>query len=554
MFDVDRFVKRRASLRNEYASYATAHRELSEHFRPRRGFYTGKDSSGPKVSGKTKHQKVINGTPLRVSKSAQSGLQAGVTSPSRPWKKIGPATNDFDEVKGAKEFYAETDRRIDFIFAKSNLYRATHGAYADFVDHGPGVIQVEEHDDEVIRCMVHPIGSWVGAVNSDGKVNVFYRDYRPTGHEILHKFGEGPLQSELLVRIKNNPYSRFDVYNAIEPNPLFEKDSFGIAAFPFLSVWWVKGYERRFLKVHGYHEFPVMVFRFYLSDTGDVYGSAPGWDGLGDAKQLQHMVGMKLKAIDKMITPPLQAPTSLQSKGVSLVPGKINYHDSQTPIQSLYRLDLPLGAVLEDIATIEKRLAETYFENLFLMITSTVTRQTTAREIDERREEKLLMLGPVLESISDELLDPLIDRVIGIMRRKGLLPPAPPELEGQEIRVEYISILAQAQRAIQTIPIEQGVAFVGSLAQIWPEAQDRVAVDGAVDAYFAGIGFPPEAIASIREAAAIRQQRADAESQNRQLELAAGAASAAKDASAAQTETPSALSAVAESISSGGPR
>ena len=44
-------------------------------------------------------------------------------------------------------------------------------------------------------------------------------------------------------------------------------------------------------------------------------------------------------------------------------------------------------------------------------------RQITAREIEERHEEKLLMLGPVLERLNDELLRPLIDRTFNIMVR-----------------------------------------------------------------------------------------------------------------------------------------
>lgn len=543
-FTIDRFAKRRRSLLNEYSTYKNIHRELAENFRPRRGFFTKDSSTGPKVTGQKQHQQVINGTPLRASKSAQSGLQAGVTSPSRPWKRLGPASNNFDQVPGAKEFYAETDRRMDFIFAKSNFYQATHTSYADFVDQGPAAIQVDEHDDEVLRCIVHPIGSWVGAVNSDGRVNVFYRDYRPTGHEMLDKFGEEAFPSALRSTINLDPYKRHDLYNAIEPNPFYQgKPAVGIAGYKFISVWWVKGHEQNFIKVHGYHEFPVMVFRFYRSDTSDVYGSSPGMDVLGDAKQLQHMERKKLRAIDKLIDPPLQAPTSLKSKGVSLVPAKVNYHDGPNKIESLYNLNLPLQYVLQDIESVEKRISEAYFEDLFLMISQTVNRQVTAREIEERHQEKLLMLGPVLESISDELLDPLIDRVVGIMRRKGLLPEAPPELEGQEIKVEYISILAQAQRAVQTVPIEQGIVFVGQGSELFPEMRDRINPDGLVDVYFERIGFPPEATRTIREADGVRQQRATQAAQDRQLDLAAGAAAAAKDASAARLDEPNVLTA-----------
>lgn len=542
-FTIDRFVSRRRSLRNEYASYQEHYAEIAANFRPRRGHYIREadqatvGGASVKIDGQKRHHQIINSTPLRVAKNAQSGLQAGVTSPSRPWKKLGPSDQQLLEIPGAREAFEELDKRMDFVLQKSNWYRATHTAYADFVDMGPAAVQIDSHADDVIRCHTHPIGSWVAAVNADGKTEAFYRDYRPTGHELRTKFGLGKLPRELQSEIKRDPYKRYDLHNAIEPNPFFAGEgapALGLAVFPFISVWWVKGHEQDFLHTHGYYEFPVMVFRFYKTETGDAMGYSPGMDALGDAKQLQHMEKMKLRAIDKMVEPPLQAPLALKQKGVSLVPGKVTYHDSQQRIESLYNVNLRIDYVHADIQQIERRLSETFFEDLFLMITTGVTRQVTAREIEERHEEKLIMLGPVLESIHDEFLDPAVDRVLGIMRRAGLWPQFPDDLEGVDIKVTYTSILATAQRAVQTISIEQGFNFAATSAQFKPEILDRIDEDGMADEYFERIGFPAKAIRSVRDAKAIRDQRAQAAARQAQLEMGAQAASIAKDANAAQ--------------------
>lgn len=543
-FDVARFVKRRRSLRSDFSSYVDQLDEIAQNFSPRRGQYIREASGQDKITGKKLHQQVINTTPLRVSKNAQSGLQAGVTSPSRPWKKVGPADPTLRDVPGSAEFYTELDRTIDFVYAKSNFYRATHTAYGDFVDFGVAAVQIDEHADDIIRCQTHPMGSWVGACNSDGRVDVFYRDYRPHGHEIMTKFGREQLPTEILDKIKLNPYNRMDLYNAIEPNPFYAgRGSIGIPAFKYLSVWWIKGHDRDFIKVHGYHEFPVMVFRMYKSENGDAYGYGAGYDGLGDAKQLQHMERKKLRALDKTVEPPLQAPTALRNKGVSMVSGKVTYHDGPGKVESLYNLNLPLQYVLQDIDSVQQRLSEMFFEDLFLMITSSVQRQTTAREIEERHEEKLIMLGPVLESINDEFLDPGIDRTLGITRRAGMFPPAPPELEGSDLKVEYISILAQAQRAIQTIAIEQGVNFaVAAAANGLPSVLDRINADGTVDEYFERIGYPPKGIRSLRDAEELRGLRAQQQQQERNLALAGEAAKMTKDVTDAGITQPNVLS------------
>lgn len=58
------------------------------------------------------------------------------------------------------------------------------------------------------------------------------------------------------------------------------------------------------------------------------------------------------------------------------------------------------------------------------------------------------MLGPVLERLNSEFLNRSIDRVFGIMLRAGLIPEPPEVLQGQTLKTEYISVLAQAQKQV----------------------------------------------------------------------------------------------------------
>lgn len=534
-FDIDRFVKRRSTLRNEFSSYRENYREIAEHFRPRRGFYlsTSEQTSGGRPDGRKRHQHIINSTVLRVAKNAASGLQAGVTSPSRPWKKLGTSQPDHLEYPGAREAYDELDRMLDYVLQVSNFYSASHTSYADYVMFGPAAMQIDEDRDEVIRCQVHPCGSWVGASNARGRINVFYRDYRLTGHEIAEKFSESNIPGSVRDEIRRDPYKRFDVHNAIEPNPYYTAGpAIGIAAFPYISVWWLKGHELDFLKVHGYHEFPVMVYRFSKSELNDAYGDAPGIDALGEAKQLQHQEEQKLRGLDMLVLPPMSAPTALRTKGVSMIPGHVTYYDGQQKVESLYNIDLPMQELRADIQEVERRLSELFFEDLFLMITQGVGRQVTAREVEERHEEKLIMLGPVLESMQDEFLDPAIDRVLNIMKRRGMWPEFPEELDGQEIKVEYVSILATAQRAVRTISMEQGLNFVGASVELLPEMLDRIDPDGLVDEYFDATGFPAKARRTIREAEERRAARAKAQQQQENMAMAGAAAQVGKDAAA----------------------
>src|SRR5260221_11238557 len=144
------------------------------------------------------------------------------------------------------------------------------------------------------------------------------------------------------------------------------------------------------------------------------------------------------------------------------------------------RIDLShLG---QDIAEVQGRIKQAFYANLFLMMAESDRRQITAREIDERHEEKMLMLGPVLERLHDELLDPLVKRVFAIMARHRMIPPLPRSMQPQQLTVEFISMLAQAQKAVATGAIERFWQFGMQIAAAKPEAMDRLVPDGALRA------------------------------------------------------------------------
>lgn len=131
----------------------------------------------------------------------------------------------------------------------------------------------------------------------------------------------------------------------------------------------------------------------------------------------------------------------------------------QTNVQ---QLQLKIDKVVNDIK-------DGLYNSLFLALLTQDNPQMTAREVAERHEEKLLMLGPVLERIHYELLDPLIARTFRLATDAGMIPPPPEGIDLGETEIEYVSILSQAQKAVGVSRIEQSVAFLGSMVSVYPE-------------------------------------------------------------------------------------
>jgi hypothetical protein len=168
----------------------------------------------------------------------------------------------------------------------------------------------------------------------------------------------------------------------------------------------------------------------------------------------------------------------------------------------------------------------------------------TAREVEERHQEKMLVLGPVLERLNEELFDPMIDRTFAIMQRhsegvwrgalggRALLPPPPPDMQNEEIRVEYTSILAQAAKATSTRSLEAFGQFVGAIAQFDQGVLDKVDFDQFVDEYADAQGVPAKLIRGDDEVTQIRAGKA----QQARMQQMAAMAPAAKDLASAMKD------------------
>ena len=271
-------------------------------------------------------------------------------------------------------------------------------------------------------------------------------------------------------------------------------------------------------------------------------GVGPGMEALGDIKQLQQEQFRKSQGIDYMARPPIAIPAELKGREIDTLPGGVSYFNlgGSARIQNLMDVRIDLSHLLNDIQDVRERINAHFFADLFLMI-SQDNRATpaTATEVAERHEEKLLMLGPVLERLHDEMLSPLIDITFSRLLEAGALPPPPPELEGVDLKVEFVSVLAQAQRAVGLGAIDRLLGTVGNLATASqdPSVWDKVAKDEAVERYADMLAVDPELIVSDDKVALVRQSRAEQQQQQQMAQQLPEMAKAYKDAAQGDAAT-----------------
>jgi hypothetical protein len=190
---------------------------------------------------------------------------------------------------------------------------------------------------------------------------------------------------------------------------------------------------------------------------------------------------------------------------------------------------------------VQNRIQRGFYADLFAMMINSDRRQMTATEVVERHEEKLVLLGPVLQRINVELLDPLLDDVFEYALEAGLLPEPPEALAGEELEVEYISLLAQAQQAAAASSLERVMGFAGNLVAVFPDIVDGIDSDEALRQYSEILGTSPDVIISDDELQAKRQARAEEQQQMQAMEQASQLAQGAKVLSETDTQNPNAL-------------
>jgi hypothetical protein len=340
---------------------------------------------------------------------------------------------------------------------------------------------------------------------------------------------------------RNNMDAWVTVVHAIEPRSERDPTRRDAKNMPWASCYFEEGTNPgKFLRESGFRDFRVVAPRWHATG-GDIYGYSPGMEALGDVKQLQHEQLRKAQAIDYQTKPPMALPMSAKGSEIDMVPGGVSYFDNvggagAGGARSLFDVRLDLNYLLNDIQDVRSRINSAFYADLFLMLASNDLSNMTATEVAERHEEKLLMLGPVLERLHDELLDPLIHLTFVDLLEAGALPPPPPELDAQALRVEFVSMLAQAQRAVGTSATDRFVVNLGAVAQFKPDVLDKFDADSWVDAYSESLGIDPELIVANEQVALIREQRAAAQQAAEQSEQVKQASEAARNLGGVATQ------------------
>jgi len=524
--------------------------QIKEYLLPDRGrnLNTSNSPDTEYNQGEWSRASIIDDVPERAMGIASNGMMEGMTSQTRPWFKMGPEGPMDGVPRSHLVWYDMVTESIRGVFNRSNLYKVLPGIYKELLGFGTHCSFLETDPIETINIKSFTVGEYYLLDDPRGRIQKAFRNIYMTAENIIQQFGEDNCPPVVVEAAKGDKTfnKAFQVRHVIMPasKDVPVKDILGR---PWLSVYYVKdaGVNEGLLGVRGYSEDPILAPRWDIV-SNDVYGKeCPGMVSLGNVRMLQKEQEQKLIALDKKTNPPLLSED--ESAVLDTFPGGVSYTQgvagNRASIQQLYDVNFDVASVSADIQEVQASIREAFFNDFFLLV-GRKTERMTATEVMELQSEKLMMLAPVFQRITDEFIEPLIDRTFWIMARQGLLPEPPPDLDIDNIKIEHISLLAQAQKAATVRSIESSLGFAVQVAAIAPGVLDNFDFDKAVIDYNDLIGAPASHIKDPAIVAAIREQKAQQEAMAQQMEMMNAAAQGAETMSKAQVGNNSVLDAL----------
>lgn len=543
--EIQSLQKRFETLKNDASVWISSWKELKYWIRPTRGKFEGDTVND---GSELENQDNINNTPQLATRIFASGMYSGVTNPSRNWFKFITDMKEQNESQTVKIWLEELEDKVRSIFVKSNIYQSYKSIYEElFVFATTAALIIRDYED-VVRLRTFTVGEYFLGNDSRGKANTFCREFSMTVCNLVEEFGEGNVSDRVLTMYRNKQHDDLiTVRHMICPRKYINPEKKDNKNMPFASYYWEQGSnENKFLSESGYLKFPVISSPWDQIVSSDVYGkSSPGWEMLSDVKQLQVMEKDKLINSGKFARPAYLVDSEIEDYDLNLNPDGITRFNPANGSVGVKTIEVqPLDPRILDKEAVIERINKTGYVNLFMMFSQSEDSRMTATEVIKRDSEKMLALSPVLENINNNLISPLIQYTVELILEGGLVSDPPEELAGKTIKIEYISIIAQAQKMVGTNSIEQLASFTGNMSAVFPDIVDNFDSDEAYTAYGEKLGVPARIIRGKEKVAAIREGRTRQAQEQQAMQNAMATVQGAKVLSDTQIRPNTALTAL----------
>lgn len=498
------YIKKRVdALASDRGTWEVNWQEILDYVMPRKA-----DVVTLRTKGEKRTEVLFDSTAITANNLLAASLQGTLTSPSLAWFSIKLRDEELNENRAVQLWLEDTAKRMYDTFNETNFNTEVHEMYLDLCSIGTAAIFVEEgnngFDTDGIHFNTLHIAEYYIQENINGKVDTLYRKYKLTARQAVQEFGEKNVGEKILTAAKEKPDQKFNFIHAVEPTEDYKRATGKTSTkLPFHSCH-VCEEDKMVVRTGGYNEFPYLVPRWSKA-TGEIFGRSPSYNALPDIKTLNKAVEIGLKAWAKAIDPPLLVQDDGVIGRVRTTPAGITVVRNDGAIKPL---QIGSNWQITDLKENQLRTAirQAYYSDQLQLQEGP---QMTATEVQVRYELMQRLLGPTLGRFQSEFLNPLIERVFGIMYRAGALSREPDIVRGSKIDVEYVGPLARSQRMEEAVSIERLYQLAMNVSQVDPAIMDNINHDEAIRLRGKLLGVPKTVLRGRDEVEEMRNARAE---------------------------------------------
>ena len=511
-------VKRKGKLKAQRGTWETHWQDLSNFVLPNEADFNLKRSKGDKRT-----TLVYDSTGIHANEMLAAGLHGMLTNPASNWFSLRVKNDSQGTGSGseAKQWLEDTTNAVMAEISAPDVAFSSHihEYYLSLCSIGTACMFVGEPSTrEGISFRAIHIDEIFIAENADGIIDTVFRSFKMTVRQIVQKWGEESLSPRIKRMYEKQEFDKeIELLHCVYPRDDVDKGKRAATMLPVASIY-IDEKEHHVLAEGGFDEMPYMVSR-WAKTVGEVFGRSPAMTALPDIKMLQEIMKTTIKAAQKVVDPPLLVPDDGVLGPVRTIPGGLNYYraSSGARIEPLLTGG-NIGISYEMMTDLRDRIRTTFFLD---QLQFQGAPRMTATEVIERTERTLRLLGPTLGRLQSEFLGPMIERIYGVLSRSGRLPEPPESISEQELKIEYVSPLARAQRQTETQGIMRTLEFIGPIAGLDPQAAQIIKGADTVRHIAELNGVPPMLLKSNEEL--MEEAKAQQEAQAAQQQMMQGA-------------------------------
>ncbi len=481
--------------------------------------------------GTERTDEIVDTTGVMASMEMASGLSQNLVPPGQKFFTLLTPDESVNKIEDVRRFLNSlTDITHEALFT-SNFLLQLNETLRSLAVFGTGCLF--STFDLGLNFMDYDIANYVIMENSRRRVDAIFVKFCYTATQAFEKWGNNAGESVLraLENIKTQG-QLFEFLHYVAPRDFPKSSLTDNLNMPFESIY-ISLKDKVSVEEGGFEDFPYHVVRWSKS-SNEIWGRGQGIFSLPDVRMLQWMKAGLIECANKHNDPALLVNEAFEGE-VRVGPGGINYvNDITNSIRAIKEAQGNFPITKDMLEMQQEVVKKDFFNDVFVRLGNLTGDRRTTLEIRELIAEGLQRLGPPIGRINEELFTPLINRSAFLLLNNGRVPfPIPPELDGQNLKIEYIGRLALELKSHQARAAQQWLTDIGELVQIFPEARDIVNVDSAVKRRGETLGVHIDDINTDEVIAAKRQARQEAIQQQQALEMAQAAGKTYKDASGA---------------------